>query len=367
MSTENLLDDRTSTVAPHRKKITRRNRLFLLLFGTALLLALAAGVHWWTVGRYVEETDNAYVGGNVVPIAAHAAGTVREVTVGNTQYVKAGQALVLLDDTDAQAALTQAQARLVQAKRQARSATYSNAMYAAAVDARTAELKLAEQMLKARSGASVEVVSTEEFARATESVALARANLASAQSQLASGLAMSGSGRVEDDPAVVQAEQQVKLAQVAVTRTLIVAPVEGSIAQRSVEVGQPVNAGVQLMTVVPLKHLWIQANFKEGQVRNLRIGQPATIVSDLYGSSVKFHGRIGGLSPGTGSAFSMLPPENAAGNWIKVVQRVPVLVLLDPAELAGHPLRVGLSTTVEVDTHDLAGKPVSAADTASIR
>ena len=143
MSTENLLDDRTSTVAPHPKKVARRNRLFMLLFGIALLLALAAGVHWWTVGRYVEETDNAYVGGNVVPIAAHAAGTVREVTVGNTQYVKAGQVLVLLDDTDAQAALTQAQARLVQVKRQARSATYSNAMYAAAVDSRTAELKLA--------------------------------------------------------------------------------------------------------------------------------------------------------------------------------------------------------------------------------
>jgi multidrug resistance efflux pump len=160
MSTENLLDDRTSTVAPHPKKVARRNRLFMLLFGIALLLALAAGVHWWTVGRYVEETDNAYVGGNVVPIAARAAGTVREVTVGNTQYVKAGQVLVLLDDTDAQAALTQAQARLVQVKRQARSASYSNAMYAAAVDARTAELKLAEQMLKARSGASVEVVST---------------------------------------------------------------------------------------------------------------------------------------------------------------------------------------------------------------
>ena len=153
----------------------------------------------------------------------------------------------------------------------------------------------------------------------------------------------------------MQAIQQLKLAYVRLARTTIVAPLEGAVAQRSVQIGQPVPAGAQLMMVVPVRQVWIEANFKEGQVRNLRIGQPVSAVSDLYGSGMVFHGRIGGLSPGTGSAFSMLPPENAAGNWIKVVQRVPVVVSLDPRELAAHPLRVGLSMSVSVDTHQRDG------------
>jgi membrane fusion protein, multidrug efflux system len=200
--------------------------------------------------------------------------------------------------------------------------------------------------------------------RARESVEVAQANLAAARSQLASGLAASGFGHIEDDPAVMQAIQQLKLAYVRLARTTIVAPVEGVVAQRSVQIGQPVQAGAQLMTVVPVKQLWIEANFKEGQIRNLRIGQPVSAVSDLYGSGMVFHGRIGGLSPGTGSAFSMLPPQNAAGNWIKVVQRVPVLVSLDPGELAAHPLRVGLSMSVSVDTHQRDGALNTAIDSA---
>jgi membrane fusion protein (multidrug efflux system) len=155
-----------------------------------------------------------------------------------------------------------------------------------------------------------------------------------------------------------------KLAYVRAARTTIVAPVEGAVAQRSVQIGQPVPVGAQLMSVVPVKQLWIEANFKEGQIRNLRIGQPVSAVSDLYGTSVVFHGRIGGLSPGTGSAFSMLPPQNAAGNWIKVVQRVPVVVSLDPAELVAHPLRVGLSMTVSVDAHQRDGALNTAIDPA---
>jgi membrane fusion protein (multidrug efflux system) len=364
MSTENLLGDRVPVTERDPTKITRRNRMLALLLGVAAVVAVAAGMHWFISGRYIEDTDNAYVAGNVVPIAAQVAGTAREVLAGDTQYVKAGQPLVRLDDTEARIALGQAEGQLIRAVRQARSANFSNAVYRAAVNARAAELVLAEQALKARSGATVEVVSGEEYARARESVTVARANLASARSQLASGLAASGSGRIEDDSAVIQAVQQLKLAYVRAARTTIVAPVEGAVAQRSVQIGQPVPVGAQLMSVVPVKQLWIEANFKEGQIRNLRIGQPVSAVSDLYGTSVVFHGRIGGLSPGTGSAFSMLPPQNAAGNWIKVVQRVPVVVSLDPAELVAHPLRVGLSMTVSVDAHQRDGALNTAIDPA---
>ncbi|WP_025600201.1 HlyD family secretion protein [Burkholderia sp. WSM2230] len=361
MSTENLLGEPVPMTERDTVKLSRRNRRLALLFGIVSVATVAAGVHWFVSGRYVEETDNASVSGNVVPIAAQIAGTVREVLVGNTQYVKAGQPLVRLDDTEARIALQEAEGQLIRAVRQARSARFSNAMYRAAVESRAAELALAEQALKARSGAPVEVVSAEEYARAQESVKVARANLASARSQLASGLASSGSGHIEDDPAVMQAVQQLKLAYVRTTRTTLVAPIEGAVAQRSVQIGQPVAAGAQLMTVVPVRQLWIEANFKEGQVRNLRIGQPVSAAADLYGSSVVFHGRVDGLSPGTGNAFSMLPPQNAAGNWIKVVQRVPVTISLDPQELAAHPLRVGLSMTVSVDTHQRDGAPGTSA------
>lgn len=355
MSTENLLGERVPVVHRDPAKISRRNRLLALLFGVAAVAAVAVGLNWFISGRFIEETDNAYVAGNVVPIAAQVAGTAREVLVGNTQYVKAGQLLVRLDDTEARIALGQAQGELIRAVRQARSAQFSNAMYEAAVKARAAELGQAEQALKARSDAAVQVVSGEEYGRARASVAVAQANLDAARSQLASGLAASGSNPIEDDPGVMQAVQQLKLAYERVARTTLVAPVEGAVAQRSVQIGQPVAPGTQLMTVVPVRQLWIEANFKEGQVRNLRIGQPVSVVSDLYGSGMVFHGRIGGLSPGTGSAFSMLPPQNAAGNWIKTVQRVPVVIALDPAELATHPLRIGLSMNVSVDTHQRDG------------
>lgn len=364
MSTENLPGERVAFAHRDPRKISRRNRLFMVLFGVAAVAAAAVGVNWFISGRFIEETDNAYVAGNVVPIAAQVAGTAREVLVGNTQYVRAGQPLVRLDDTEARIALGQTEGDLIRAVRQARSAQFANAMYRATVDARAAELEQAEQALKARSGATVQVVSGEEYERARESVAVAQANLAAARSQLASGLAASGSGHVEDDPAVMLAVQQLKLAYVRLARTTLVAPVEGAVAQRAVQIGQPVAAGAQLMTVVPVRQLWIEANFKEEQVRNLRIGQPVYAVSDLYGSGMVFHGRIGGLSPGTGSAFSMLPPQNAAGNWIKVVQRVPVIVSLDPAELIDHPLRVGLSMVVSVDTHQRDGALASASDPA---
>ncbi|WP_133645959.1 efflux RND transporter periplasmic adaptor subunit [Paraburkholderia flava] len=337
------------------RKVRRRNAMFAVLAALVLLAALGAAIEWLVWGRYTESTDNAYVTGNIVRIAARAPGVVRDVAVVDTECVKAGQPLVRLDQTDAQIALERAKAGLVQSVRQTRQTGFTNSMYEDAVRARTADLALAEQALKARSNAPSEVVSGEEYARAQSSVTLARANLAAARNQLAAGRAATGPADAKDSPAVADAAQQVRLAYVNLAHTTIAAPVAGCVTQRSVQIGQPVAAGAQLMAVVPLSQLWIEANFKEAQIRHVRIGQPVKIVSDLYGSGVVFHGRVEGLAPGTGSVFSMLPPQNAAGNWIKVVQRLPVTISLVPAEIATHPLPLGVSMDVSVDTHDRSG------------
>ncbi|MGH8782709.1 efflux RND transporter periplasmic adaptor subunit [Paraburkholderia sp.] len=337
------------------RKVRRRNVMFAVLAGLVLLAALAAGIEWLVWGRYAESTDNAYVTGNIVRIAARAPGVVRDVAVVDTECVKAGQPLVRLDPTDAQIALERAKAGLVQALQQTRQTGFTNAMYEDAIRARTADLALAEQALKARSNAPAEVVSGEEYVRAQSSVALARANLAAARNQLAAGQAAIGPADAKNNPAVANAAQQVRLAYVNLAHTTIAAPVAGCVTQRSVQIGQPVAAGAQLMAVVPLSQLWIEANFKEAQIRHVRVGQPVKIVSDLYGSDVVFHGRVEGLAPGTGSVFSMLPPQNAAGNWIKVVQRLPVTISLVPAEIAAHPLPLGVSMDVSIDTHDRSG------------
>jgi membrane fusion protein (multidrug efflux system) len=361
MHRDNLIDQPATPAMRDPRKIRRRKAMFALLFGFALVAAIVACVQWMVWGRYDEETDNAYVNGNIVQIASQTPGVVQDVAAANTECVKAGQVLIRLDPTDAQIALERAKGQLIQSVRQARHAALTNAMYEDAVRARTAELEVAEQALKARSGAPAEVVSGEEYARARTSLELARSNLASARNQLAAGRALTGSANVDDSPAVVDAMQQFRLAYVSLARTTIAAPVDGCVTQRSVQVGQPVGAGVQLMAIVPLTQLWVEANLKEGQIRNVRVGQAVKITSDLYGSNVVFHGRVEGLSPGTGSAFSMLPPQNAAGNWIKVVQRVPVLVSLDAAETAAHPLPIGVSMTVSIDTHQRDGKVVGSA------
>ena len=356
MHRDSLVDEHSPSGLRDPRKVRRRNRMFALLFGLALAVAIVAGLQWLLWGRYREDTDDAHVGGNVVQIAVQTAGVVRDVTTANTECVKAGQVLVRLDATASQIALERSKAQLVQAVRQARHAAFTNAMYEDAVRARTAEVELAEKQVAARSNASTEVVSGEEYARARMSLELARANLASAEDQLAAGRALTGAADVSDNPAVADAAQQLKLAYVDLSRATIVAPVDGCVTQRSVQIGQAVGASAQLMAIVPLTQVWVEANLKEGQIRHVRIGQPVEMTSDLYGSNVVFHGHVEGLSPGTGSAFSMLPPENAAGNWVKVVQRVPVIVSLDAAEMAVHPLPIGVSMTATIETRARDGK-----------
>ncbi|KVC85939.1 hemolysin secretion protein D [Burkholderia ubonensis] len=336
------------------RRATRRKR-FTVFFAVVLAAALAWTAFWLLSDRYYEDTDDAYVAGSIVQVAAQIPGAVTDVVVADTQAVRAGQTLVRLDDTEASVAFAQAKAQLAQAVRQVANAKISNTMYVEAVNARRADLSLAQRALAARSGASVEIVAPEELARARAAVAGAQANLAAAQAQLDAARALGSKLPVDESPAVVQAAAQFKLAYRNLKRTTIVAPVDGTIGQRSVQVGQQVGPGVPLMSVVQLNRLWIDANFKEGQIRHMRVGQPVEIVSDLYGSRIVYRGRVQGFSAGTGSAFSMLPSQNAAGNWIKVVQRVPVVIAIDPRDLAAHPLRVGLSMRVTVDTHDRNG------------
>lgn len=336
------------------RRATRRKR-FIVFFAVVLVAALAWIAYWLLSDRYYEDTDDAYVAGSIVQVAAQIPGSVTDVVVADTQAVRAGQTLVKLDDTEASVAFAQAKAQLAQAVRQVANAKISNTMYVEAVNARRADLSLAQRAFAARSGASVEIVAPEELARARAAVAGAQANLAAAQAQLDAARALGSKLPVDESPAVVQAAAQFKLAYRNLKRTTIVAPVDGTIGQRSVQVGQQVGPGVPLMSIVQLNQLWIEANFKEGQIRHMRIGQPVEIVSDLYGSRVSYRGRVQGFSAGTGSAFSMLPSQNAAGNWIKVVQRVPVVIAIEPRDLAAHPLRVGLSMRATVDTHDRNG------------
>ncbi len=336
------------------RRATRRKR-FIVFFAVVLVAALAWIAYWLLSDRYYEDTDDAYVAGSIVQVAAQIPGSVTDVVVADTQAVRAGQTLVKLDDTEASVAFAQAKAQLAQAVRQVANAKISNTMYVEAVNARRADLSLAQRAFAARSGASVEIVAPEELARARAAVAGAQANLAAAQAQLDAARALGTRLPIDENPAVVQAAAQFKLAYRNLKRTTIVAPVDGTIGQRSVQVGQQVGPGVPLMSIVQLNQLWIEANFKEGQIRHMRIGQPVEVVSDLYGSRVTYRGRVQGFSAGTGSAFSMLPSQNAAGNWIKVVQRVPVVIALEPRDLAAHPLRVGLSMRATVDTHDRNG------------
>jgi len=336
------------------RRATRRKR-FTLFFAVVLLAALVWIAFWLLHDRYVEDTDDAYVAGSIVQVAAQIPGAVTDVLVADTQAVRAGQPLVRLDDTEASVAFAQAKAQLVQAVRQVANAKISNTMYVEAVNARQADLSLAQRALAARSGASVEIVAPEELARARAAVAGAQANLAAAQAQLEAARALGSKLPVDESPAVVQAAAQFRLAYRNLKRTMIVAPVDGTVGQRSVQVGQQVGPGVPLMSIVQLNRLWIEANFKEGQIRHMRTGQPVDVVSDLYGSRVVYRGRVQGFSAGTGSAFSMLPSQNAAGNWIKVVQRVPVVIAIDPRDLAAHPLRVGLSMRATVDTRNRDG------------
>ncbi|MCV7761291.1 multidrug efflux MFS transporter periplasmic adaptor subunit EmrA [Pluralibacter gergoviae] len=339
------------------KKKGKRKGLLLLLTLLFVLIVVAYGIYWFLVLRHYEETDDAYVAGNQVQIMAQVSGSVTKVWAENTDFVKKGDVLVTLDPTDAQQAFEKAQTALASSVRQTRQLMINSKQLQANIELRKTDLAQAETDLQRRIPlGTANLIGREELQHARDAVASAQAQLDVAVQQYNANQAMILNTRLEDQPAVQQAATQVRDAWLALQRTKIVSPMTGYVSRRSVQPGAQISPTTPLMAVVPATRLWVDANFKETQLAHMRIGQPVTVISDIYGDDVEYKGKVVGLDMGTGSAFSLLPAQNATGNWIKVVQRLPVRVELDEQQLAKHPLRIGLSTLVKVNTSQRDGK-----------
>ncbi|HVW51088.1 MULTISPECIES: efflux RND transporter periplasmic adaptor subunit [unclassified Trinickia] len=352
----------TAASAQSQSNNGKRKRLMTLLVGVILIAAIAYGLYYFLVARFHEDTDDAYVNGNVVQITPQVTGTVIAVNADDTQTVKAGDPLVVLDGADARVSLQQAEANLAQTVRQVRGMFVNNDQYQAQIAQRQADLSRAQDDLRRRlTIAQTGAVSQEEISHARDTVKAAQAALDAAEQQLASSRALTSNTTVATHPNVLAAAAKVRDAYLNNARNTLPAPVTGYVAKRSVQVGQRVAPGTPLMAIVPLGSVWVDANFKEVQLRHMRIGQPVELTADVYGSSVVYHGKVVGFSAGTGSAFSLLPAQNATGNWIKVVQRLPVRIELDQKELDAHPLRIGLSMQADVDIKNESGTQLSTA------
>ncbi|CAM4257732.1 efflux RND transporter periplasmic adaptor subunit [Comamonas aquatilis] len=349
---------------------TGRRKGLTIVAAAAVVGAVAWGGWHWMVARNYQTTDNAYVAGNVVQITPQVGGTVISIGADDTDYVKAGQVLVQLDPSDALVSLSQAESQLAQTARQTRTLYANNAPLAAQVAQREADLlrlqaeaaRASDDVTRRRPLTATGAVGKEEFdhakalaTAASNSVVAAQAAVRAAKAQLTAAEAQTKGTTAEDYPAVMAAAAKVREAYLNLQRTRLLSPVDGYVAKRGVQLGQRVAAGSPLMTVVDLHDLWVDANFKESQLANLRIGQKAELTADVYGDKISYQGTVVGLGAGTGAAFSLLPAQNATGNWIKVVQRVPVRISLAQDMLKQHPLRVGLSMDVKVDQRDQNG------------
>jgi len=331
-----------NSASPNPALRGRRKRWLAIAIGGFAAIGIVWGLYWALALRYVQSTDDAYVSGNVVQITPQISGTVVAIGADDTQFVKAGQTLVRLDEADSKVALDQAEAQLARTVREVRSLFATSAQLQSAIAIRQAELATAESDLARRERlASSGAISGEELQHAREAVSGARAALSEAQQKSAANRARVDRTTIEDHPDVRNAAAHVRDAYLAYTRTALPAPVAGFVAKRAVQLGQRVSPGTALMAIVPLDQVWVDANFKEPQLASMRIGQPVTLHADIYGGKVVYHGRIAGFGAGTGAAFALLPAQNATGNWIKIVQRVPVRIALDREELKQHPLQVG--------------------------
>ena len=349
----------------------KRKPALTAVAAVVVVAGIAYGAYWALVLNHFESTDNAYVQGNVVQLTPQVGGTVVAINADDTDHVKAGQLLVQLDPADAQVALDQAEAQLAQAVREVRTLFANNSTLKAQIALREADAARSQSDLARAQDDVVRrapllatgAVGKEEFNHVTSQLAVSKSGVAAAQSavlaareQLASNQTLTDGINIDQHPNVLRASARVREAYLALRRVDLLAPVDGYVAKRSVQLGQRVQAGAPLMSVIALSHVWVEANFKESQLQQLRLGQPVRLVADVYGKKVEYKGSIEGLGAGTGSAFALLPAQNATGNWIKVVQRVPVRISLDPKELAEHPLRVGLSMDAKVDISKTDGR-----------
>jgi membrane fusion protein (multidrug efflux system) len=351
------------SVQPQTEASLRKRKILLGLLGAGIVVSAAAyGAYYFTVGRFHEATDDAYVSGNLIQLTPQVSGTVVAVNADDTQIVKKGDPVVTLDPADSKVTLENAEAMLGQTVRQVSGLYVNNSFYAANVAQRQADLlKATEDLQRRQSLANTGAVSGEDVSHARDAVRAAQAALDAVKQQAVANHVLTDRTSIEQHPDVLAAATRVRDAYLNYARNTLPAPVTGYVSQRSVQVGQRVGPGTPLMTIVPLNGVWVDANFKEVQLRHIRIGQPVTLTADAYGSSVKYHGHVVGFSAGTGAAFATLPAQNATGNWIKVVQRLPVRIALDQGELNQHPLRIGLSMVVGVQTRDESGTQLAAA------
>jgi membrane fusion protein (multidrug efflux system) len=346
-----------------KKEDPKAKRKKVIVLSVIAAVFILAGLAWLLLYIFVftqrETTDDAYVKGDMVTISSRVAGTVIEVGVEETERVHAGQVLIKLDPVDANVSLMNAEGQLAQAVREAQAKMQQANQADAAIPQRRAQYEQARDDYNRRHPLlERRAVSAEEVDNGKRQMQQAKAALDAAEREAAAAHAQVDGTTVENYPAVIQARSQFRNAWVNNGRNAIVSPIEGYASRRQVQVGQRIQPGQDLLTVVPLSDLWIDANFKETQLEHIRIGQPVKITTDMY-SDIEYHGKVVGLNAGTGSAFSLLPAENATGNWIKVVQRLPVRIAIDAEDLRKHPLRIGLSTDVNVDTHDRDGRVLS--------
>ncbi|HXA46746.1 MAG TPA: HlyD family efflux transporter periplasmic adaptor subunit [Burkholderiaceae bacterium] len=357
MTTTNQTTATQAAIADAKK----RKRILIGMTLLFIIVGIGFGIYYREVLTQREQTDDAYVGGNMITLTSQVSGNVQEIRADETQMVKAGAELIKLDPLDAELTLRLAEAKLGNTVRQLRQRYADIAQYDATIAQRKLLLQQAEDDLARRAPLAADhTLSAEEVTHARQTVTVAKAALEVAQSQADAARSSVSGVNLAEHPSVLAAQADFIQAWVATRRNAILAPASGYVAKRSVQIGAHITPGTALLAIVPMEQLWVDANFKESELQNLRVGQPVEIEADIYGGKVKYHGKLIGLSAGTGSAFSLLPAQNATGNWIKVVQRVPVRIALDPKELAEHPLRIGLSTLVTVDTHDRSGAVLGA-------
>lgn len=334
----------------------QRNRIIgyiLLFFG---LLACIAAIVWWEFFRNHVSTDDAYVGGNLVIVSSRQDGTVVAFYADDTDFVKQGQLLVELDPTDYVLHFEQTKAALELAARQVKALFEEVREREAEVLLRTALHGRSQTDYNNRTAlVGSRAISKEDYTHSQADLDAAQASLDLALHQLAGAKAKLGTGPLPNHPTIEQAKNNAREAYLGVRRCSIFAPVTGFVAKRSVQAGQSLKTAMPLLAVIPLEHIWVEANFRETQLENIRIGQPVNVTADIYGSNVIYKGWVGGIQGGSGSVFSLLPPQNATGNWIKIVQRVPVRIFLDPQQIKDHPLLLGLSVYANVDVSNTDG------------